>query len=146
MAAWPAPPTDAISRRQGKKFCPSFLLVVTEGFVWGVGGYPGRGLPGRELAHEAIFNSGYSDHCPSSTPYFRRPGLKQGHKDIPGCGSTSLWPQTGTIEANNSSQNSYQVLRSCPASAEGTTVLPFACASALENPGWGPGAPWAASG
>lgn len=56
-------PTDAILQRQREKICPSFFLVakgpvVTGSFVWGVGGYPGRGFPGRDLTQEAILISG----------------------------------------------------------------------------------------
>lgn len=102
---------------------PRVECVVTEGFVCGVGSYPGRGLPGRELAHEAILSSGYSDHCPSSTLYFRRPGLKQGHMEVPGCGSFLIWPHTGK-RCQLLFQNPYQVLKTCLASVEGTTVHP----------------------
>nr|KAF6438103.1 hypothetical protein HJG59_008774 [Molossus molossus] len=74
----PALPADAILQRQGGKMCPSFLLVakgpvVRGGFVWGVGVYPGRRLPGSwPRSH---FCSGYSDYCPFSTLYFRGPEL-----------------------------------------------------------------------
>lgn len=65
-------------QRQGGKICPSFLLVakgpvVRGGFVWGVGVYPGRRLPGSWP--RGSFCSGYSDYCPLSTLYFRGPEL-----------------------------------------------------------------------
>lgn len=63
-SSWASPRLQMPScRGRGKKSAPVFFLVakgpvVTGSFVWGVGGYPGRGFPGRELTQEAILISG----------------------------------------------------------------------------------------